>query len=405
MKSTDKGTLTNIDNYLFQRKLIMKILVLSWNSYCNEDIVCAFIKQGHTVCTVNYDERVELEKQNQIIQMSIDANKPDVLFSFNYFPLVSELCMKNGIRYIGWVYDSPYLNLYSYTITNECNSVYTFDYAVYEEFALNGISTVHYLPMGVNASRLQSMTNNKKMQEKHNCDVSFVGSLYTEPKHDLYAKFETMSDFAKGYLDGIIQSQLNVYGINFLENMLTPSIVDEMEKAYPTNPNGLTVATDKFIYADYVLSRKVTAIERNEVIRRLSEKCRFHLYTNDASIVIGSANNLGNIDYYDEMPYVFKNSKINLNISLRSIKTGIPLRAWDIMGCGGFLLTNYQQEFLEYFDPDSDFVYYEDMGDLEEKVHYYLENDEIRIKISQNGLKKVLNNHTFENRIPELLKE
>lgn len=383
----------------------MKILVISWNAYCYEDIVSAFLKCGNTVCMVNYDEKMQIEKQNQIIQKSIDANKPDVLFSFNYFPLVSEICMKNGIRYIGWVYDSPYLNLYSYTITNECNKIYTFDYAVYEDFALNGIDTVHYLPMGVNAERLRSLQNTKSMRDKHHCDASFVGSLYTEPKHDLYARFDSMSDFAKGYVDGIIQAQLHVYGMNFLERILTTSIVDEMQKAYPTNPNGLTAATDKFIYADYVLSRKVTALERSEVIRRLSEKWKLHLYTNDSSIVIGKSINMGKVDYYDEMPYVFKNSKINLNITLRSIKTGIPLRALDIMGCGGFLLTNFQQEFLEYFEPNTDFVYYEDMGDLEEKVRYYLENDEKRNRIANNGYEKVMNNHTFENRIPELLKE
>ena len=52
--------------------------------------------------------------------------------------------------------------------------------------------------------------------------------------------------------------------------------------------------------------------------------------------------NMGSVDYYDMMPYVFKCSDINLNITLRSIKTGIPLRAMDIMGAGGFLMSNYQ---------------------------------------------------------------
>ena len=49
------------------------------------------------------------------------------------------------------------------------------------------------------------------------------------------------------------------------------------------------------------------------------------------------------------MPLVFQNSKINLNITLRSIKNGIPLRAIDIMGAGGFLLTNYQNDFGLHF--------------------------------------------------------
>ena len=56
-----------------------------------------------------------------------------------------------------------------------------------------------------------------------------------------------------------------------------------------------------------------------------------------------------------------------LNLTLRSITSGIPLRALDILGCGGFLLSNYQPELCEYFTPDVDFVYFNDMDDLEQK--------------------------------------
>lgn len=381
----------------------MKILMLSWNSYCNEDMIAAFTAGGHLVTCVPFDDRNDVSEQNFVIQKNIDSIKPDIIFSFNYFPEVSNLCLKNGIKYVGWVYDSPYLNLYSYTITNECNSIFVFDYAVYEEFALNGIGTVHYLPMAVNAKRINEMGNPSQMQQKHGCDISFVGSLYTEPKHDLYAKFDNIDEFAKGYLDGIIQAQLHVYGMNFLESMLTDNIIEQMQKAYPTNPDALTVATPQFIYADYVLSRKVTAIERDEVIKRLSKLGKMRLYTNDPNARIGQSVNCGRVDYYKEMPYVFKNSAINLNITLRSIKTGIPLRAMDIMGSGGFLLTNYQQEYLEYFEPDVDFVFYEDMGDLEEKARYYLQNEGIREDIARRGFEKVLNNHSFENRVNQLL--
>ena len=49
------------------------------------------------------------------------------------------------------------------------------------------------------------------------------------------------------------------------------------------------------------------------------------------------------------MPLIFRESKINLNITLRSITSGMPLRALDIMGAGGFLLSNYQQELAENY--------------------------------------------------------
>ena len=104
---------------------------------------------------------------------------------------------------------------------------------------------------------------------------------------------------------------------------------------------------------------------------------------------------MGPVDYYEEMPYVFANSKINLNITLRSIKSGIPLRAMDIMGAGGFLLTNFQSDFLDYFVPGEDFVYYDSQEDLLNKIDYFLSHEKEREEISKNGQERVRNEHNY----------
>lgn len=103
------------------------------------------------------------------------------------------------------------------------------------------------------------------------------------------------------------------------------------------------------------------------------------------------------------MPIVFQNSKINLNMTLRSIHTGIPLRAMDIMGCGGFLLTNYQEDFLEYFEPNVDYVYYSGQRELLDLADYYLAHEEERIEIARNGYQKVKAGHTYRHRVEFLL--
>ena len=104
------------------------------------------------------------------------------------------------------------------------------------------------------------------------------------------------------------------------------------------------------------------------------------------------------------MPKVFYLSKINLNISLKSIRTGIPLRVLDILGCGGFLITNFQEELLDYFSIGEDIEVYTYLGDLREKADFYLKNDEIRKQIAESGLRKVKKEFTFEQRMEQILK-
>lgn len=89
-------------------------------------------------------------------------------------------------------------------------------------------------------------------------------------------------------------------------------------------------------------------------------------------------------------------------MSLRSIKTGIPLRAFDIMGAGGFLLSNYQTDFFDIFIPGDDFAFYDSQSDLLDKIHYYLHNDHERMQMAASAHDKIAGEHTFVHRIKEM---
>ena len=103
------------------------------------------------------------------------------------------------------------------------------------------------------------------------------------------------------------------------------------------------------------------------------------------------------------MPYAFKCAKINLNISLRSIHTGMPLRALDILGCGGFLLTNYQPDFEADFTAGEDYVYYDSREDLLALVDYYLTHDEERKQIAANGYRKAKEKLSYRGQVEKML--
>lgn len=382
----------------------MKILYLEWNSYCNEDMKQCLQKEGHDVevCPFLEGIRVKQDEAERILQPRLTKANYDFVFSFNYIPIVSNICKEFEVPYVSWVYDSPYIHVYSYTVLNPCNYIFLFDYAVYQELHEAGIQTVYYLPLAVNPERVARLQNTPDKQKKFGADISFVGSLYNEPKHRLYDKFAGVSPYAKGYLDAIIDAQKKVYGYYFLGELLDDSILEELQRVYPTDPNAPSVMKPRDIYADYVLARQVTALERQEILKLLGERIpnrNIKLFTNNGLTNIAGVKTCGQVDYNKEMPYVFANSRINLNITLKSIKTGIPLRVFDIMGSKGFLLTNYQEEMLQYFEPDVDFVYYENYEDLLSKAEYYLTHEEERLTIAENGYRKVCEEHSLARRV------
>lgn len=382
----------------------LNILYLEWQSFCNEDMYEVLEQSGHRVIRMPFlGVRHNPEKLHMEIGQNCKGKEVAFVFSFNYFPEVSKCCNDLGVKYVSWVYDSPHIHVYSCTVINTCNYIFLFDYAVYSELRQGGIQTVYYLPLAVNELRMQRLNNTKYLQERFRAEISFVGSLYTEQKHSLFQRFQKLSPFARGYLEGLMKSQQQVQGYYFLQEMLPESIIEEMEGIYPTNPNDTTILSPRAIYADYVLARQVTANERREILEQIGRNHPIALYTHDNKIDIAGVDNRGPVDYYHEMPYVFQNSKINLNITLRSIKTGIPLRVFDIMGNGGFLLTNYQEELFRFFEPGCDFVYYEDNEDLCEKISFFLKHDSERCRIAGNGQQKVCAEHTLRQRIEVIM--
>ena len=91
--------------------------------------------------------------------------KYDAVFTFNYSVVVSNCCNRHNIPYIAWVYDSPLLTIYSYTITNPCNHIFLFDSAQYIELKNGGIDTVYYMPLAANTDRLDKLTLNEHIHE------------------------------------------------------------------------------------------------------------------------------------------------------------------------------------------------------------------------------------------------
>ena len=375
----------------------MRILFLDWPCFGKVDTQFTLEHAGHEFVPFfhpDYQERESTAFDDAFTQFIGDTHY-DCCFSFNFFPVVSNNCQKLGIKYISVIYDSPYMMLYSYTLVNPVNYVFMFDKQEYLRLKNGGISTVYYTTLPCNSDIIDFLLQKPYDREKLSADVSFVGSLYNED-HNFFDRLTTINDYTRGYLDAIMEAQLKVYGYNFIEELLTPDILSELQRAVPYENTSSGVESPTYVYANYFIDRKLTSIERQRLLTAVARYVPLKLYTLDPKVILPGVTNMGPVDYYSEMPYVFANSKINLNISLRSIQSGIPLRAMDIMGAGGFLLTNFQSDFLDCFIPDEDFVYFESEEDLCEKVQYYRSHDSIRREIAHNGHEKVRQNHSFE---------
>ena len=351
----------------------MKILMLEWDSFGQEYIRQEFQVAGCEVMIYNWPFGTEDMRENRELCegtiREIQNNEIDFVFSLNFFPVAAEACYMCGVKYVSWIYDTPYLLLYSKHITYDTNIIYFFDKSLYYEFRKKQLDNVFYLPL---AAPVQAYDAIKLSDDGiYKAEVSFVGSTYQEQRQNFYGLLSGVNDYTKGYLEAIMRMQKEVYGSFLLEELLSGPVIKELSRVCPIPRGEDEWESEAWIYANYFLARKLTGEQRIENLQCLGEFFDVKLYTPEETPQLIKVQNCGPVDYVTQMPQVFKESKINLNMTLRSIVSGIPLRAMDIMGCGGFLLTNYQQDFDEFFEAGRDYVYHTGSNDKIDKVDYY----------------------------------
>jgi spore maturation protein CgeB len=79
-------------------------------------------------------------------------------------------------------------------------------------------------------------------------------------------------------------------------------------------------------------------------------------------------------------------------------------RTFEISGCGALQLTDYRQDAARFYTPDQEMVTYGSAEELVDKMDYFLHHEEERQRISLNGLYRTVRDHTYLNRLSQLLK-
>lgn len=392
----------------------MHILMYRWKAYNYRDIEQTFLLLGHTVDNIeqelgSYDVSPEFER---VIEEKIRGTHYDMVFTVNYFPLISNVCERTGVKYVSWTCDNPLISMYHESVFHACNYIFTFDKTNYLEFRGMGAKHIWYLPLAVDTERMDALLGAPEKPERRNAtqdsemrkyrgDVAFVGSLYERNSYDKIKN--RLPEYLRGYFDAVMEAQLNISGANIVEPMLTTNILEQLQEYFQLEKSEGSFSDLGLIFQTTVLGFKIAEIERRRALIELSKHYRVNVYSNSDVSDLLRIQYCGSVDYWSEMPKVFRMSKINLNFTIPNIKSGIPLRIWDVLGCGGFLLTNYQAEIPYYFKEGEDLVCFDSLEDLCEKVGYYLEHEEERKRIAWNGYRKVREKHSYIERIRTIL--
>ncbi len=378
---------------------VCKRVLICYSEIMYPAMEIALNRQGY--CAEAYNERVTFLKKNpeitERLEDWISENDYLCVFSYNFSPNVAEAAYKNGIDYISWAWDSPHESHAFVSAKFDTSKIFTFDKFECERLRKTGIPHVEYLPLVTDVSMASQLLISKEDVEKYSDDISFVGQMYSSAILDL-AK-ESYSEKNREKVNKMISSELCDWRnpdkmFEYLDDEL-------MNEFYLHDEMGNIDYYNKSHFYIMVL-RSFANLERIEILNSLAERFKVDIYTKGNTDKLKNVNIHGTVHNLTEAPKIFRLSKINLNITTRNIRSGVPLRVFDIMGAGGFVLTNYQKEIDDLFVEDKEIVCYRTLEELIEKAEFYLKHDLQRKEIALNGYNRVKKDYNYEKAIKQL---
>ncbi len=380
-----------------------RIGVVYFNELKKEELVWALLQIGADPLLMDSGLSIystDPEDVSKYISF-IEENNATAMLTYDFSPALSDACNSKGIPYISWIYDCPQKALYEDSVKNDCNFIFSFDKSQVSTIKKYGGKNVFYRPLGTNMLKNSGLVINSEDVPRYSCDISFIGNLFSDGLYDLAR--QVVDDKARQELQDVINSAYGIWdGTDRIHHKLSEHTIEQLKGLNPEAFNeNFKMDFDDF-FAARLTGYHLAYRERIEMLRRLSAyDIRF--YTREENVHIDGVDVMPPLNYMDELPKAYYLSKINLNITLHSITTGIPLRVFDIMGVGGFVLSNYQPDIEEVFDIGQEIEVYKSFEELEDKAGFYLSHDSIRQQIAINGYNKVKDHHDISVLIKDML--
>jgi len=364
--------------------------------YFTNKLVEAMHRHGIETLVIDVNEKVL--SQDAII--SLHLFNPDFTCSFNSFEQ-TDICG----RYLCDFLELPHLSFlvdpsfYSTTLTNSPYSIIScVDRKDCSVILSNNFENVFFWPHAVERELVFEEGNDRPY------DVVFMGSCYDY--ESLRASWQQRNPEA---VNKVLDAAIDIVFSND-QKSLAEALV-EAWNSFNFDPDGVDF-TLLYLYLDNYTRGK----DRVELIRSI-KNARVHVFgelaPDNAVGILGWQQYLAgqqNVVIHDSVPFgegmnVLKQSKVVLN-SMPFFRDGSHERIFTALACGCLPVSSESIYLREQFKAGEEIIFYKgsNRAAVGASIDELLANENKRQQNVMSGCEKVLRNHTWDNRVEELIK-
>lgn len=364
-------------------------------------------KMGHEVVlyekSMEYVEEHEEEYEN--FGLFLQSQKPDVVISTIFFQIVAAYTHELGIKYAVYGMDSPHYAAWVPEYPRFDNVyLFHFDSREVERFRKCGYTNVTYLPLAAGMTWADTIHTSGADRKKFGSAVSFVGGLYGDNPFDTCAG--RLPQPVQEHIWNQLENSAFLWdGKERLQEGVSEELLHICQTVTPELCNPGFTMGDDYYFRQWTLARKLSNIERTLLFEQVAGQYDFRLYTREKEVVPESIHRYPPVNAMTEQLKVFQSSGVNLNVTLRSIESGVPLRVFDILSVGGLVLTDYRKDAEELFREDEEIVMFRTPEEMMDKLAFYTTHETERKRIAKNGHRRARAEYSYERMLEEILQK
>ncbi|MGN0346143.1 MAG: glycosyltransferase [Lachnospiraceae bacterium] len=373
----------------------LRIKFFMSNEIKKDDILWGLLEMQLSVEVSNVIVPTDVYTREMLEMVIRELQGYNLVITQNFYAVVAKACNETGITYISWVYDAPQTALYRSEAKYDTNAIFCFDRMQIKRLQAIGVKNLHHCPLASNFMKTSLMEWTREKQERFQEDVSFVGQLYNRIDYEglLVRLPHELRQKITAYLERNVchwENNEEIFGLFTPEDMAALSLIMDTD-------NLEQYAIDhRFMLENSLCARYLAKEERITTMNAMGNRFSTSFYTYDAEKETRLHQNIVRSRISEEEMYaVFHFSRINLNLSMRSIESGVPQRVFDIMAVGGFVLSNYQPEAEELFVPGKEIVLAHSLEEMVDLTDYYLRHETQRSQIARAGYERVKKDYSY----------
>ena len=369
------------------------ILFLFGEYYCEAESIRGFRSLGHRVATLDYRNGVG---RIDAFQEALLSERPDMVFSVNGLGLdregvMADILARMRIPLVLWFVDSPEFILYGDALpSRELTSIFLWDRS-YLPFVEGLGYRAFWLPLAAD----ESLATAACRDERYRASLSFVGNSlaggFLSRLGTRFPRTDEIMDLAERAMEDVLARRGGQL-----------SALDRLLEGVDALPSG---SDERLFFRAYVLHSSTTLYRISLVRLILPLKPSFFGDPEGWRRLFGPEISAHpDVNYFSETPSVYASSDISFNATSLQMPTAVNQRVFDVPMCGGFLLTDHQDDLFDLFD-EGEVATYQGIEDVAEQARFYLERPELRDRIAHKARQRVLGEHTYRHRMGKVVEE